>query len=105
MGAVAAVIPPVGQNRAAGTTDARALRYAAPPEAAAGGPLSRVRDGHLVTVDAETGVLHVHVDDLADRDADTHKENFVGTGRELFASMRRAVSPADLGASVFGSLS
>jgi phosphogluconate dehydratase len=75
------------------------------PEAAVGGPLSRVRDGDLVTVDADSGVLQLHVDDLADRDAATHKEQFVGTGRELFASMRRAVSPADLGASVFGGLS
>jgi phosphogluconate dehydratase len=75
------------------------------PEAAAGGPLSRVRDGDLVTVDAETGALHVHVDDIGDRDPQPHKERFVGTGRELFASMRRAVSPADLGASVFGELS
>ena len=75
------------------------------PEAAVGGPLSRVRDGDLVTVDAESGLLHLHVDDLADRDAATHKEQFVGTGRELFASMRSSVSPADLGASVFGSLS
>jgi phosphogluconate dehydratase len=72
------------------------------PEAAVGGPLSRVRDGDLVTVDAESGELHLHIDDLADRDASTHKERFVGTGRELFASMRRTVSPADLGASVFG---
>ena len=75
------------------------------PEAAVGGPLARVRDGDLVTVDAETGTLHVHVDDLGDRDAQPHKEHFVGTGRELFANMRRAVSPADLGASVFGELS
>jgi len=75
------------------------------PEAAIGGPLSRVRDGDLVTVDAVSGELQVHVGDLADRDAGTHKEQFVGTGRELFASMRRAVSPADLGASVFGDLS
>jgi phosphogluconate dehydratase len=74
------------------------------PEAAVGGPLSRVRDGDLVTVDAENGVLHVHVDDLAEREPAVHKERFVGTGRELFASMRGAVSAADLGASVFGGL-
>jgi len=74
------------------------------PEAAVGGPLSRVRDGDLVTVDAETGTLHLDAD-VGDRDASPHKAEFVGTGRELFASMRRAVSPADLGASVFGELS
>ncbi len=32
------------------------------PEAALGGPLARVRDGDLVTVDADTGVLDLHVE-------------------------------------------
>jgi phosphogluconate dehydratase len=30
---------------------------------------------------------------------------WAGTGRDLFASMRSAVGPADLGASVFGAVS
>ncbi|WP_137294319.1 phosphogluconate dehydratase [Nocardioides dongxiaopingii] len=74
------------------------------PEAALGGPLSRVRDGDLVTVDAEAGVLDLVGVDLRHRepavrpatDADAS-----GTGRELFAAFRATVGPADAGASVF----
>ena len=31
------------------------------PEAAVGGPLARVRDGDLITLDADAGVLELHV--------------------------------------------
>ncbi|WP_312880032.1 phosphogluconate dehydratase [Actinokineospora xionganensis] len=72
------------------------------PEAADGGPLSRLCDGDLVTVDAETGTLDV----LADLDARTPEprepNSPTGTGRELFAAFRAAIGPADQGATVFG---
>jgi phosphogluconate dehydratase len=74
------------------------------PEAAVGGPLARVRDGDLVTLDADLGVLEVHVADyeLEARAAEVPDDTMVfGTGRELFASFRTAVGPADQGASVF----
>jgi len=74
------------------------------PEAAVGGPLARVRDGDLVTLDADLGVLEVHVADyeLEARAAELPDDTTVfGTGRELFASFRTAVGPADQGASVF----
>jgi phosphogluconate dehydratase len=77
------------------------------PETAAGGPLSRVHDGDLVTVDATAGNLDLHVDPdaLAAREptgrAPTAAE-WSGTGRDLFAVMRATVGPAELGASVFG---
>jgi phosphogluconate dehydratase len=76
------------------------------PEAASGGPLARVRNGDAITVDSVTGTLTLHVpdDEFAARTptgrAPTATE-MVGTGRELFASMRAAVGPADQGASVF----
>jgi len=74
------------------------------PEAALGGPLARVYDGDLITVDAETGALTLQVDadELAHREptgapvADTY-----GTGRELFAAFRASVGAADVGASIF----
>ena len=77
------------------------------PEAAAGGPLTRVRDGDLVRLDAEMGVLQLKVseDELAARPptgAPPTDEEWVGTGRELFDVFRRAVSDADAGATVFG---
>lgn len=79
------------------------------PEAAAGGPLSRVRDGDLVTLDATTGSLSLHVDDAAldARPATGHAPTdaeWSGTGRDLFAAFRAAAGPADLGASVIGAV-
>ncbi len=76
------------------------------PEAAVGGPLARVRDGDLVTLDADSGVLEVHVApyDLETRVACQPDDTRVfGTGRELFHAFRTAVGPADQGASVFPS--
>ncbi|WP_433270167.1 phosphogluconate dehydratase [Actinosynnema sp. CS-041913] len=77
------------------------------PEAAVGGPLARVRDGDVLRVDAETGTLEALVDpaelsgrDLVDFPPDA--QAWTGTGRELFAALRRSVGPADRGASVFG---
>ena len=76
------------------------------PEAAVGGPLARVYDGDVITVDAVAGTLTLHVadDEFAARTptgrAPTATE-MAGTGRELFASMRAAVGPADQGASIF----
>ena len=76
------------------------------PEAAVGGPLARVRDGDLVTLDADAGVLDL--DGVAPvrarrRRAPLPGEEWAGTGRELFAAFRAAVGPADKGASVFPS--
>ncbi len=78
------------------------------PEAAAGGPIAKVRDGDLVTVDTGSGQLELHVGDaeLAGRPAAgaaPGDSEWVGTGRDLFASFRTAVGPADQGASVFPS--
>ncbi|WP_408899673.1 phosphogluconate dehydratase [Nocardioides sp. R1-1] len=73
------------------------------PEAALGGPLSRVRDGDLITLDADAGTLTVAAD-LAHREptgAAPAGDAWSGTGRELFAAFRASVGPADEGASVF----
>jgi phosphogluconate dehydratase len=63
------------------------------PEAALGGPLARVRDGDLVTLDATKGSLRVHVDDeeWAARPSGGRAlsdAEWTGTGRELFHGMR-----------------
>jgi phosphogluconate dehydratase len=78
------------------------------PEAAAGGPLARVRDGDIITVDAVAGTLTVHVPDdefaaRAPSGGAPSPKAMAGTGRQLFASMRAAVGPADQGASIFPS--
>jgi phosphogluconate dehydratase len=76
------------------------------PEAALGGPLARVRDGDLITVDAVAGTLTIDVDpsDFDAREATGRApigEEWAGTGRELFAAFRASVGSADTGASVF----
>lgn len=74
------------------------------PEAAAGGPLARLRDGDMVSLDADLGRLDVAVAPsvwLA-REPVRHAEVVRrGWGRELFAFMRGAASPAEEGGSCF----
>jgi phosphogluconate dehydratase len=63
-----------------------------------------VHDGDLVSLDADTGILELHVSayDLENRTAAQNDDSLVfGTGRELFAAFRSSVGPADEGASVF----
>jgi phosphogluconate dehydratase len=75
------------------------------PEAAAGGPLARVRDGDIITLDADAGLLTIdQAAELPHRPATGRApsaEEWTGTGRELFQSFRAAVGAADAGASVF----
>ena len=75
------------------------------PEAAAGGPLGRLRDGDLVRLDAHERTLDVVGVDLDAREPvvpGPAAAGADGTGRELFAAFRAAVGPPDAGASVFG---
>ncbi|MDV7142844.1 phosphogluconate dehydratase [Tropicimonas sp. TH_r6] len=70
------------------------------PEAAAGGPLARLRDGDLLRVDAVAGTLDVLEADFETRapvEADL-SANAHGIGRELFASFRANVGPSTEGA-------
>jgi phosphogluconate dehydratase len=75
------------------------------PEALAGGPLALVRDGDIIRLDADAGVLQalVPADEwaarqpvtLGDSQADINGHDL---GRELFAGMRRNVKSAEEGA-------
>jgi len=74
------------------------------PEAALGGSIARLRDGDLISVDAERGVVEVYVDDLADRPTTGRAltaAEWAGTGRDLFGAFRASVGSAETGASVF----
>ena len=77
------------------------------PEAALGGPLSRVRDGDLITVDADGGLLELHVDRDELRAPADHRPRAagprVGRHRPRAVRVRSAPpsGPADTGASVF----
>ncbi|MNU76563.1 Phosphogluconate dehydratase [compost metagenome] len=76
------------------------------PEALAGGPLAHVRDGDIIRLDAEAGVLTtVGVADLtarplAVRSTANAEGSSWGYGRELFGAFRHVVSTAEQGASV-----
>jgi phosphogluconate dehydratase len=75
------------------------------PEAAAGGPLAKLRDGDLVRLDADAGTLQA----LVPREEWTARENATmpqelalanagGVGRELFSAFRRNALLAEEGA-------
>lgn len=75
------------------------------PEAGAGGPLSKVRDGDLVRLDAAAGTLAVLVDEeewsrraAAEMPQVQRLDNGRGFGRELFAGFRRHALSAEEGA-------
>jgi phosphogluconate dehydratase len=81
----------------------------ASPEALAGGPLARVRDGDVIRLDAVAGTLDVVL--TSEREAQAFAarapakidpqqahENAHDLGRELFAGMRRNVRSAEEGA-------
>jgi phosphogluconate dehydratase len=75
------------------------------PEAAAGGPLAKVRDGDLLRLDAVAGTLQALVPaaEWAAREPATmpqplREANGHGIGRELFASLRRNALAAEEGA-------
>jgi phosphogluconate dehydratase len=72
------------------------------PEAAAGGALACLRDGDLVRLDADAGTLEALVPDLLARTPATPdlSANDHGMGRELFATFRAHVGPADQGAAL-----
>jgi phosphogluconate dehydratase len=74
------------------------------PEAAHGGPIGRIRDGDIIRVDAQEGVLEVRADLMAREPASaTGHDHAHGYGRDLFGWMRASVSPADRGAcALFG---
>ncbi|MES2091085.1 MAG: dihydroxy-acid dehydratase, partial [Pseudomonadota bacterium] len=76
------------------------------PEVACGGTLGKVRDGDLILLDADTGVLMALIPHdewdarevpQIDLSANTH-----GMGRELFSTFRAVVGGAEQGAMSFG---
>ena len=75
------------------------------PEALAGGPLGKVRDGDLIRLDATVGTLTALVDaaewaarPVATLRAEQAEDNAHDLGRELFGGMRRTVRCAEEGA-------
>ena len=76
------------------------------PEAIDGGPISKIRDGDLIRLDANEGTLTFLGDEKeffsrTPATEDLRSQHF-GMGRELFEGFRQLVGVADKGASVFG---
>ena len=75
------------------------------PEAMDGGPISKIRDGDMIRLDADEGTLTFLGDEKeffsrTPSTEDLRPQHF-GMGRELFAGFRSLVGVADKGASVF----
>jgi phosphogluconate dehydratase len=75
------------------------------PEAAHGGPIARLRDGDVVTLDAEAGSLSVAVEaaEWESREPAERPPEEFSLGRNLFEVFRSETSGSLLGASVFES--
>lgn len=75
------------------------------PEAKDAGMISKIKDGDIIELDAIKGTLNIFIDEdeLKNRsieDKDLNENNF-GVGRELFSIIRKNVSSANQGATIF----
>ena len=72
------------------------------PEAAKGGPIARIADGDMISIDAARGVIEVLDPDFADRApvSGDLAGNATGMGREMFEIFRRNAGLATHGAAV-----
>lgn len=75
------------------------------PEASAGGPIAKIRDGDIIRLNATVGMVNVLVDEdewaereVAELPDSKRQNNSHGMGRELFGGMRRNVLSAEEGA-------
>jgi len=73
------------------------------PEALDGGLIGRIRDGDMITIDAEQGSFEIEADDIDERPPQSPdlSGNHTGMGRELFTAFRERAAGAEAGASIF----
>ncbi|GAM66913.1 phosphogluconate dehydratase [Vibrio sp. JCM 19236] len=71
------------------------------PEAQHGGPLSKIENGDIITINGQTGEVNVKQDIQHREQAefDLASQHF-GSGRELFSIFRRNISSAEAGATI-----
>jgi phosphogluconate dehydratase len=95
----------VTDGRMSGASGSTLAAIHVTPEAVAGGPIAKLRDGDIIRVDANEGVLDViSPDDWQSREpvkVDLSKTSR-GVGRELFGLFRANASDAEHGASPLG---
>lgn len=72
------------------------------PEALCGGNIAKIRDGDIVELDLENGILYLHIDDVELNNRNIRNASLVGNehglGRELFVSFRANVTSSETGA-------
>ena len=72
------------------------------PESVDAGAISKLRDGDVIRIDAEAGVMEAKIDAAEWAKREPHREdmrpNHFGAGRELFGVMRRQAGTAEQGA-------
>jgi phosphogluconate dehydratase len=93
----------VTDGRMSGASGAVPAAIHVTPESLVGGPLSRVRDGDVIRMDAKNRTLEVKVpaQEWASRvPAAAPPTRSIGMGREMFGGFRRGVSAAEEGAVV-----
>ncbi|MBZ8002897.1 phosphogluconate dehydratase [Campylobacter canadensis] len=74
------------------------------PEAQMGGNIAKIKTGDIIEFDAANGKLNVLADDFANRECDKidlNKHN-LGSGRELFVTLKNNASEVEHGAITFG---
>jgi phosphogluconate dehydratase len=69
------------------------------PEASEGGPISKIKTGDLLKLDAYTGTLTCLVSNFEEREPTIKNVHTQGFGRELFTNLRTAISSSEEGAS------
>jgi dihydroxy-acid dehydratase len=88
----------VTDGRFSGASHGAAIGYVC-PEAASGGPIARLQDGDIISMDLNAGRLDVEVSDeeLAQREL-AQREPYAETGRGVLARYARQASEACYGA-------
>ena len=69
------------------------------PEATEGGPISKIRTGDMILLDAEQGILENLEENFLSRDSSKAVEENTAVGQLFFANMRKTVTTSEEGAS------
>jgi phosphogluconate dehydratase len=94
----------ITDGRMSGASGAIPAAIHVSPGAEQDSPLSKVRDGDRILLDADAGVLDLMVDpaELAKRGRDFSRRAEPGWGRELFAPFRAMAGDPETGGGIFG---
>jgi len=94
----------ITDGRMSGASGAIPAAIHVSPGADQDSPLSKVRDGDRIVLDADAGVLDLMVDpaELAKRGRDFARRPEPGWGRELFAPFRAMAGDPECGGGIFG---